>query len=340
MVWRTTTRGAPTPRPLPTATSASTPTTSRGPRRAGRPPAVDRRLLRRPHPPQPGASVRGDRRGPVGRGGVRQGLPRERGPSTGCTRAASCRSSTASRPPTRWRGASGAEGCTPTSASTTPRSRSARSPTGASPSGLAEVVAQGAGPLADLRVIDLSTVIAGPGCARYLGRLRRRRDQGRATRRGRHARGRMGWRDPRRRRHPVVEAGRAATSGRIALDLKDDGDRDALLRLCDHADVLVENFRPGTLERLRPRPRRAARPQPAARRSPASPASARTAPTPGDPASPPWPRPCAGFAAINGEARRRPAAAADRADRRGDRAGRRPSPRWSPCTPASARSST
>src|SRR5689334_22454068 len=25
------------------------------------------------------------------------------------------------------------------------------------------------GPLADLRVIDLSTVLAGPGCARYLG---------------------------------------------------------------------------------------------------------------------------------------------------------------------------
>ena len=26
----------------------------------------------------------------------------------------------------------------------------------------------GPGPLADLRVIDLATVIAGPGCARYL----------------------------------------------------------------------------------------------------------------------------------------------------------------------------
>ncbi|MHB1139495.1 MAG: CoA transferase, partial [Microthrixaceae bacterium] len=27
----------------------------------------------------------------------------------------------------------------------------------------------GAGPLADLRVVDVATVIAGPGCARYLG---------------------------------------------------------------------------------------------------------------------------------------------------------------------------
>ena len=36
----------------------------------------------------------------------------------------------------------------------------------------------------------------------------------------------------------------------IALDLKDADDRDVFLRLCDAADVLVENFRPGTLERL------------------------------------------------------------------------------------------
>jgi len=36
----------------------------------------------------------------------------------------------------------------------------------------------------------------------------------------------------------------------IALDLKDDAERDVLLRLIDRADVLVENFRTGVLERL------------------------------------------------------------------------------------------
>ena len=36
----------------------------------------------------------------------------------------------------------------------------------------------------------------------------------------------------------------------IALDLKDADDLAVMLRLCDEADVLIENFRPGTLERL------------------------------------------------------------------------------------------
>ena len=57
-----------------TATSASTPTTPSA-RRGRGPPPRDRRLLRRPHPPQPGAAVLGHRRRAVGRGGVRQGLP-------------------------------------------------------------------------------------------------------------------------------------------------------------------------------------------------------------------------------------------------------------------------
>ena len=36
----------------------------------------------------------------------------------------------------------------------------------------------------------------------------------------------------------------------IALDLKDDADRAVLFDLIDERDVVVENFRPGTLERL------------------------------------------------------------------------------------------
>jgi crotonobetainyl-CoA:carnitine CoA-transferase CaiB-like acyl-CoA transferase len=110
------------------------------------------------------------------------------------------------------------------------------------------VVAKGAAPLADLRVIDLSTVVAGPACARYLADFGadvikvERPDGGDTTRV-------LGWRDP---RDDVTLWWKLAGRNKrcIALDLKDDGDRDVFLRLCDHADVLVENFRPGTLERL------------------------------------------------------------------------------------------
>ena len=36
----------------------------------------------------------------------------------------------------------------------------------------------------------------------------------------------------------------------VVIDLKTDAGRDAFLRLVDDADVVIENFRPGTLERL------------------------------------------------------------------------------------------
>ena len=37
----------------------------------------------------------------------------------------------------------------------------------------------------------------------------------------------------------------------VSLDLAEDADREALLHLADDADVLIENFRPGVMERLR-----------------------------------------------------------------------------------------
>lgn len=103
------------------------------------------------------------------------------------------------------------------------------------------------GPLADLRVIDVATVIAGPGCARYLGDFGA--DVIKVERPGGDTARSLGWR---------------ATDGddslwwkvvgrnkrTIALDLKDPDDHRTMRRLCDSADVLVENFRPGTLERL------------------------------------------------------------------------------------------
>jgi crotonobetainyl-CoA:carnitine CoA-transferase CaiB-like acyl-CoA transferase len=103
------------------------------------------------------------------------------------------------------------------------------------------------GPLVDVRVIDMSTVLAGPNCARYLADfgadvIKLERPDGDSLRN-------MAWRDPRdglglwwklvnRNKRTVV------------LDVKDDDDREVLLRLVDDAHVLVENSRPGTLERL------------------------------------------------------------------------------------------
>ena len=104
------------------------------------------------------------------------------------------------------------------------------------------------GPLADLRVIDCATVVAGPGCARYLADFGadvvkvERPDGGDSVRR-------MGWADPRDGETlwwKLVSRGKRC----ITLDLKSSEGLDAMLRLCDEAHVLVENFRPGTLERL------------------------------------------------------------------------------------------
>lgn len=104
-----------------------------------------------------------------------------------------------------------------------------------------------AGPLADLKVLDCSTVLAGPGCARYLADFGadvvkvERPDGGDTTRQ-------MGS-----RHHDDVTffwklLGRNKRN--VVLDLKDPDDLEVMRRLCATADVLVENFRPGTLERL------------------------------------------------------------------------------------------
>jgi crotonobetainyl-CoA:carnitine CoA-transferase CaiB-like acyl-CoA transferase len=104
------------------------------------------------------------------------------------------------------------------------------------------------GPLSDIRVIDCSAVIAAPGCARYLADFGadvikvENPDGGDGTRL-------LGWRDP---RDDVTLWWKLVNRNKrcITIDLKSPEGVDAMLRLCDDAHVLVENFRPGTLERL------------------------------------------------------------------------------------------
>ena len=103
-------------------------------------------------------------------------------------------------------------------------------------------------PLKDLRVIDLSTVLAGPNCARYFADFGADVIKIEQPGSGDSLRG-MAWRDPRDGTGlwwKLVNRNKR----NIALDLKLESDREVFFKLVDEADVLVENFRPGTLERL------------------------------------------------------------------------------------------
>lgn len=103
----------------------------------------------------------------------------------------------------------------------------------------------GAAPLAGLRVLDVATLFAGPLAATMLG------DFGAEVIKVEHPR----KPDPSRGHGPDKDGvglwwkllGRNKQT--ITLDLSTPGGRDVLLRLAAGADVVVENFRPGTLER-------------------------------------------------------------------------------------------
>lgn len=104
------------------------------------------------------------------------------------------------------------------------------------------------GPLAGIRVLDLATVIAGPGAARYLADYGadvlkiERPGTGDSTR---------GMGVPYPADGTSLYWKMVARNKRCAVvDLKTDDGLATILRLVDDAHVLVENFRPGTLERL------------------------------------------------------------------------------------------
>lgn len=101
-----------------------------------------------------------------------------------------------------------------------------------------------AGPLAGLRVLDCATLFAGP----LVGTLMA--DFGADVVKVEHPRG-----DPLRHTgsardgHGLWWKVAARNKRSVTLDLGSDDGRDALLELAATADVLIENFRPGTMER-------------------------------------------------------------------------------------------
>ncbi len=99
---------------------------------------------------------------------------------------------------------------------------------------------------AGLRVLDFSTTIAGPHCARMLADMGAEvikiETEGGETMRTR----------------PPLRKGCSTTFGQlnvgkksVVLDLKSEGGREAVRRLAATSDILVENFRPGVMHRLR-----------------------------------------------------------------------------------------
>lgn len=103
----------------------------------------------------------------------------------------------------------------------------------------------GAGPLKGLRVLDLATLFAGPLCATMLG------DFGAEVVKIEHPR----RPDPSRGHGPSKDGvglwwkhlGRNKKN--LTLDLSSPEGREILLRLVAESDVVIENFRPGTLEK-------------------------------------------------------------------------------------------
>ena len=102
-------------------------------------------------------------------------------------------------------------------------------------------------PLDGIRVVDLTRVLSGPYCSMQLG------DLGAEVIKVE----RLGAGDDTRAFAPPFQGDQAAyflsvnrNKKSIALDMKSEGGKEILWRLIDASDVLVENFRPGAMDRL------------------------------------------------------------------------------------------
>lgn len=102
-------------------------------------------------------------------------------------------------------------------------------------------------PLSGIRVLDLTRVMTGPYCTMMLGDLGADVVKVEMPGKGDDTRH---WGPPFIETESVYFMSVNRNKRSVALDLKSEGGREALWRLIDSADVLVENFSPGTLARL------------------------------------------------------------------------------------------
>lgn len=100
------------------------------------------------------------------------------------------------------------------------------------------------GPLSGYRVIELGSTVAGPFCARLLADfgadvIKVEQKEGDAVRSmGQQKDGRS-----------LYGASILRNKKIVSVDLRREQGRDIVRRLCEKADIVIENFRPGTLER-------------------------------------------------------------------------------------------
>ncbi|MDA7949307.1 MAG: CoA transferase [Hyphomicrobiaceae bacterium] len=102
----------------------------------------------------------------------------------------------------------------------------------------------GAGPLKGSRVIEFGSTVAGPFCARLLADfgadvIKIEQPEGDAVRS-------MGTQ---RDGHSLYAASIFRNKRLVSINLREEAGRDLARKLCSDADIIVENFRPGTLER-------------------------------------------------------------------------------------------
>src|SRR6266850_998881 len=102
------------------------------------------------------------------------------------------------------------------------------------------------GPLSGITIIDLSRILAGPYCTLLLAELGARVIKVEPPQRGDDARQYGPFKNGKSAYFISVNRGKES----IALDLKSPAGREIFERLLDKADALVENFRPGTMEKL------------------------------------------------------------------------------------------
>ena len=102
------------------------------------------------------------------------------------------------------------------------------------------------GPLSGITIIDLSRILAGPYCTLLLAELGARVIKVEPPRQGDDARQYGPFKNGKSAYFVSVNRGKES----IALDLKSPPGREIFERLLDKADAVVENFRPGTMEKL------------------------------------------------------------------------------------------
>lgn len=105
-------------------------------------------------------------------------------------------------------------------------------------------------PLAGVRVLDLTNVLAGPFACHQMAHLGADVIKVEAVGRGDLARSLGADADLSARRMGISFLAQNAGKRSLTLNLKDPRGKDALKRLVARADVLVENFRPGVMDRL------------------------------------------------------------------------------------------